>query len=93
MSAKSNILYGGFEGSEAEICENTCSLGELLRKKLQSFDSKVLLVMIDAAKLFDRLIKQYHFEGGRIDWERAECTSIVIRCNSFSITITALGRH
>lgn len=43
-----SILYGGFEGADENICENTKSLGEFLLKKLQEHGDHVLLVMLFA---------------------------------------------
>lgn len=40
----SNILYGGFEGSEEEVCEGTKSLGEALVNKLRTAGQKIVLV-------------------------------------------------
>lgn len=39
-----NILYGGYEGSDAEICENCESLGELLIKRLRIAGHNTVLV-------------------------------------------------
>lgn len=39
-----NILYGGFEGTDAEICENCESLGELLLKRLREAGPNTVLV-------------------------------------------------
>lgn len=40
-----NILYGGSEGIDSEICENCKSLGEFLLKKFQEADDNILLVI------------------------------------------------
>lgn len=39
-----NILYGGYEGGENEICQNAKSLGEALLNKLRAADRKIILV-------------------------------------------------
>lgn len=39
-----NVLYGGFEGSDAEICQNVQSLGEGLLNTLRAVGRKVVLV-------------------------------------------------
>lgn len=39
-----NILYGGYEGSDAEICENCESLGELVIKRLQTAGQRTVVV-------------------------------------------------
>lgn len=41
-----SILYGEFEGTDEQICENTKSLGEFLLKKLQEHGDHILLVII-----------------------------------------------
>lgn len=46
MNKNENIMYGGFEGSESEICENSRSLGELVLRKFQENSSKVILVCL-----------------------------------------------
>lgn len=47
MSSTSNILYGGYEGSDCEICENSQSLGEVILNKFRALDDKIVLVYCD----------------------------------------------
>lgn len=42
----SHILYGGFEGTDREVCDNTSSFGEFMQKNLIQSGSKVILVNI-----------------------------------------------
>lgn len=44
VAAMKNILYGGYEGSDTEICENCESLGELLVKRLRAAGENTVLV-------------------------------------------------
>lgn len=44
MSMKNNILYGGYVGSDKEICQNAQSLGEAILNKLREADQKIILV-------------------------------------------------
>lgn len=44
MDPSSKILYGGFEGTTADVCENTKSLGEFILKKFEEIGNKILLV-------------------------------------------------
>lgn len=39
-----NLLYGGYEGTDLEICENCESLGELLVKRLRNAGPNTVLV-------------------------------------------------
>lgn len=42
-----NILYGGFEGTDEEICENKRSLGEFVMSTLQKSEDDILLVSVN----------------------------------------------
>lgn len=42
-----NILYGGFEGTDEEICENKSSLGEFVMSTLQKSGDDILLVSVN----------------------------------------------
>lgn len=44
MSAMANILYGGYEGTDAEVCLNAQSLGEALLNKLKASGNRIVLV-------------------------------------------------
>lgn len=44
VATMKNILYGGYEGSDTEICENCESLGELLVKRLRAAGENTVLV-------------------------------------------------
>lgn len=44
VEAAKNILYGGYEGSDTEICENCESLGELLIKRFRTAGEDIILV-------------------------------------------------
>lgn len=45
MSGTENILYGGYEGSDEEICLNTKSLGEALMNSFNSSGERTVLVI------------------------------------------------
>lgn len=62
MNTKSNILYGGFEGSDKEICQNAESLGEAILNKLRDADRKIILVQLFCFKFnFILIIIQLYF--------------------------------
>lgn len=44
METDQLILYGGFEGTPKQICENKQSLGELLLSRCDEIGEKVILV-------------------------------------------------
>lgn len=44
MSTIKNILYGGFEGSDEEVCFNSKSLGEALYSNLHAAGHRIVLV-------------------------------------------------
>lgn len=45
MSGNKNILYGGFEGSDEEICLNSRSLGEALLNSLNRAGQRIVMVI------------------------------------------------
>lgn len=45
MQDTEKVLYGGFVGTDDELCENTQSLGEFLLKKFQAAGDNVQLVI------------------------------------------------
>lgn len=58
MNDSANILYGGFEGTDNEICENKRSMGEFILNKFQEAENKVLLVrMLRIHNLMKKIIK------------------------------------
>lgn len=44
MCASKNILYGGYEGPDEEVCLNTQSLGEALINSLRANGHRIVLV-------------------------------------------------
>lgn len=60
-----NVLYGGYEGSDAEICENCESLGELLVKKLRLAGKDTVLVrQLSIQRTFFIIIQKTNEKSG-----------------------------